>query len=193
MNRERLIERLERIVGRGSVLHRPGDILVYEYDGSVDGVVDTAAPAAVVLPTTMDQIAAVVRLAKEAGLPVVARGAGTGLSGGAVAQRGGIIVSMARMNRILDIDHEDRTALVEPGVVTSSCRRRRSRMATSLPRTRQASAPAPSAATSPRTPAAPTASSTGSRPTMSWGWKWYCPMGGWFGWVIARAALPATI
>ncbi len=117
MNRERLIERLERIVGRGSVLHRPGDILVYEYDGSVDGVVDTAAPAAVVLPTTMDQIAAVVRLAKEAGLPVVARGAGTGLSGGAVAQRGGIIVSMARMNRILDIDHEDRTALVEPGVI----------------------------------------------------------------------------
>ena len=112
-----LVERLEQIVGPGGVFHGAGDLLVYEYDGSVDGAVDTALPSAVVLPTSTEQVAAVVRLANELSLPVVARGAGTGLSGGAVAQRGGIIVSLTRMDRVLEIDREDRTALVEPGVI----------------------------------------------------------------------------
>ncbi len=93
------------------------DLLVYEYDGSVDGAVDTAAPTAVVLPQSTDQVSAIVKLAKRANLPVVARGAGTGLSGGAVAQRGGIIVSLTRMDRVLDVNLIDRTALVEPGVI----------------------------------------------------------------------------
>ena len=117
MDRATLVKRLERIVGPGGVFHRAGDILVYEYDGSVDGVVDTAAPAAVALPTTTEQVAAIVQLANEAGLPVVPRGAGTGLSGGAVAQAGGVIVSLTRMDRIIEIDRDDRTALVEPGVI----------------------------------------------------------------------------
>jgi len=117
MDRSTLIERLERIVGRNGVFHRPADLLVYEYDGSVDGAVETAPPAAVALPTTAEQVAAIVRLANEAGLPIVARGAGTGLSGGAVAQAGGIIVALTRMDRIIEIDAEDRTALVEPGVI----------------------------------------------------------------------------
>ncbi len=117
MDHAGLVQRLERILGPGGVFHRPGDLLVYEYDGSVDGAVDTARPAAVALPTTTEQVAAVVKLANEAGLPVVARGAGTGLSGGAVAQQGGIIISLTRMDRILEIDREDRTALVEPGVI----------------------------------------------------------------------------
>ena len=89
MDRQYLLEELERIVGIDGVRHRPVDLMVYEYDGSVDGAVDTAAPTAVVLPRSTDQVAAIVRLAKRAGLPVVARGAGTGLSGGAVAQNGG--------------------------------------------------------------------------------------------------------
>ena len=117
MNRTSLVERLEGILGPGGVFHRPSDLLVYEYDGSVDGAVDTALPAAVTLPTTTEQVAAIVRLAHEAGLPVTARGAGTGLSGGAVAQQGGIIVSLTRMDRIVEIDRADRTALVEPGVI----------------------------------------------------------------------------
>jgi glycolate oxidase len=117
MDRTTLIERLERILGPGGVFHRPGDLLVYEYDGSVDGAVDTAMPAAVALPTTTEQVAAIVRLANEFNLPVTARGAGTGLSGGAVAQRGGIIISLTRMDRVLEVDREDRTALVEPGVI----------------------------------------------------------------------------
>ncbi|HEY8447917.1 MAG TPA: FAD-linked oxidase C-terminal domain-containing protein [Thermomicrobiales bacterium] len=117
MDRASIIERLERIVGPGGVFHRPADLLVYEYDGSVDGAVETARPTAVVLPTTAEQVAEVVRLAAAEGLPVVPRGAGTGLSGGAVAQSGGIIIALTRMNRILEIDREDRVALVEPGVI----------------------------------------------------------------------------
>src|SRR5215218_6355208 len=117
MKRSALVAELERIVGRAGVLSHPADLLVYEYDGSVDGAVETAAPAAVVLPTTVDQVAAVVRLANRAELPVVPRGAGTGLSGGAVAQAGGIILALTRMDKVLDVDRIDRTAMVEPGVI----------------------------------------------------------------------------
>src|SRR5690348_14196884 len=117
MDTTTLIDRLERICGVDGVFHRPSDLLVYEYDGSVEGAVDIATPVAVALPRTTEQIAAIVRLANEAGLPVTARGAGTGLSGGAVAQQGGIVVSMTRMDRVIEIDRDDRTALVEPGVI----------------------------------------------------------------------------
>src|SRR5512133_1994735 len=113
MDRAELIDRLERIVGPGGVFHAPADLLVYEYDGSVDGAVETARPAAVVLPKTTEQVAAIVRLANEADLPVTPRGAGTGLSGGAVAQRGGIVVALTRMDRIVEIDPAERVALVE--------------------------------------------------------------------------------
>jgi glycolate oxidase len=112
-----LVEQLQMAVGADSVFHRPADLLVYEYDGSVEGAVDTAAPIAVVLPRTAEQVAAVVRIAKAAGLPVVPRGAGTGLSGGAVAQGGGIVLALTRMNAIVDVDYEDETAVVEPGVI----------------------------------------------------------------------------
>ncbi|MGI8477252.1 MAG: FAD-binding oxidoreductase [Thermomicrobiales bacterium] len=117
MTQRGLIERLRRIVGERSVFHEPADLLVYEYDGSVDGAVETAPPLAVVLPRTSEQVSAIVRLAREINLPVVARGAGTGLSGGAVAQSGGIIVALTRMDRILSVDLVAGTALVEPGVI----------------------------------------------------------------------------
>ncbi len=117
MDRHSVLQELERIVGPEGIRHRPVDLLVYEYDGSVDGAVDTASPMAVVLPINAEQISAVVKVARKAGLPVVARGAGTGLSGGAIAQGGGIIISLTRMERVLSIDPLDRTALVEPGVI----------------------------------------------------------------------------
>src|SRR5919112_8993 len=115
VDRETLVAKLRSIVGTDAVFSHPAELLVYEYDGSVDGAVETAAPSAVALPTTAQQVADIVLLARQAGLPVVARGAGTGLSGGAIPQQGGIIISLTRMNRILEIDREDRTALVEPG------------------------------------------------------------------------------
>jgi len=117
MNREQLLDSLQRIVGPEGIRHRPVDLLVYEYDGSVDGAVDTAAPAAVVLPKSTEQVAAVVRLAREASLPVTARGAGTGLSGGAAAQAGGIIIALTRMDRVIEVNRAERTALVQPGVI----------------------------------------------------------------------------
>lgn len=117
MERQRIIEQLERIVGADGVRHRPVDLMVFEYDGSVDGAVDTATPMAAVLPTSTQQVAEIVRVAKAAGVPIVARGAGTGLSGGAVAQQGGIIVSLTRMDGILEVDPVDRIALVQPGVI----------------------------------------------------------------------------
>lgn len=107
------IEGLASIVGRDAVLDRPEDLLVYEYDGSID----RAIPQAVVLPTTTEQVSRVVRLANAHGVPMVPRGAGTGLSGGALAIQGGIIISTTRMTRVLEIDPINQLAVVEPGLI----------------------------------------------------------------------------
>lgn len=117
MDRAHLLQELEKIVGPTYIRHRPVDLMVYEYDGSVEGAVELASPTAVVLPKSTEEVVRIVKLAWEAGMPVVARGAGTGLSGGAVAQAGGIIIALTRMDRILDVDPIDRTALVQPGVI----------------------------------------------------------------------------
>jgi len=74
-------------------------------------------PEVVVFPRSTEQVVAAMRVARENNLAIVGRGAGTGLSGGAIARAGGMIVSFARMNRILEIDIENERALVEPGVV----------------------------------------------------------------------------
>src|SRR5664279_3283298 len=104
---------LVRIVGSRFVFDRPEDLRLYEYDGGVD----KARPDAVVLPQTTEQVSAIARLASRHGLPIVGRGAGTGLSGGAIPRHGGILVGFARMNRILDIEYANERAVVEPGVV----------------------------------------------------------------------------
>ena len=106
---------LQKAVGKDHVVHDAHDLVIFERDGSIAG----AVPDAVVFPATTAEVAAVVRAAAEHGLPVVPRGAGTGLSGGAVTVRGGVALSMARMRRILEIDSRSRTALVEPGVVNA--------------------------------------------------------------------------
>ncbi len=113
MNKKRLVKGLEGIVGRGMVVHHPDDLLVFEYDGSVD----RGVPTAVVFPENTDEVSRVVSLAYREGVPVVPRGAGTGLSGGAVAGEGGIEITLTRMRTIIGIDHVNRTAVVEPGLV----------------------------------------------------------------------------
>ena len=105
--------KLYDIVGEKGVLERPDDLALYEYDGSVD----KSRPDVVVFPRTTDDVAAIVKVAAEYGLPVVGRGAGTGLSGGAIPRAGGILIGFARMNRIADIDIPNERATVEPGVV----------------------------------------------------------------------------
>ena len=113
MNKKRLVRELERIVGKGMVIHHPDDLLVYEYDGSVD----RGLPLAVVFPASTQQVSQVVSLAYREGVSVIPRGAGTGLSGGAIATEGGIQIAMTRMRAILEVDMANRTATVEPGLV----------------------------------------------------------------------------
>ncbi len=107
--KKRLVERL----GAGAVLDAPEDLLLYEYDGGVD----KARPDVVVFPSSAEDVAEIVRVARDFRLPVVGRGAGTGLSGGCIPRYGGIMVAFARMNRILEIDLANERMVVEPGVV----------------------------------------------------------------------------
>lgn len=117
MTTTKLIDDLITVCGAHGVRHRLADILVFEADGSVEGSVDKALPLAICLPTTTEQVAGCVRVARKHGVPVVARGAGTGLSGGAVPLSPGIILSLTRMDKILQVNLQERTALVEPGLI----------------------------------------------------------------------------
>jgi glycolate oxidase len=112
MNQD-FVERLQAIVGEDDVISHPEDLLVYEYDGSID----RSIPRAVVFPTGADEVSRVLALAFAEGVPVVGRGSGTGLSGGAIAPEGGIQIAFTKMNHILDVDTENRTATIEPGVI----------------------------------------------------------------------------
>jgi glycolate oxidase len=113
--RQRLIRSLRRIVGRDYVLVDDADVIVYEQDGSIL----RAMPEIVVLPADAAQVAAVVREARAAGVPVVPRGSGTGLAGGAVAAGGGVVVVLTRLNRVLGVDYRDRVIDLEPGVINA--------------------------------------------------------------------------
>lgn len=108
-----LVERLTQALGIQGVKTAPEDRAVYAFDAYSHGQL----PAAVVLPTSTREVAAVVRIARDCGEPIVARGAGTGLCGGAVPAKGGVVISFARMNRILELDLRNRRARVQPGVV----------------------------------------------------------------------------
>jgi glycolate oxidase len=104
---------LARIVGEDGVLWRPEDLMLYEYDA----LSSVRQPDAVVFPRTTEQVVQIVKVATRHNQPVVARGAGTGLSGGSVATEGGIVVGFSRMKQILEIDLENQRARVQPGVV----------------------------------------------------------------------------
>ena len=108
-----LVGELQRLLGTGAILSRPEDLVLYEYDGSVE----KARPDLVVFPSTKEDVVKIVKLAGKHDVPIVGRGAGTGLSGGALARGGGIMIVFARMNKILEIDYENLRAVVQPGVV----------------------------------------------------------------------------
>jgi glycolate oxidase len=113
MRRQELINSLRDIVGARNLLVEPEDVIVYEQDGSIFQVM----PEIVVLPGDVEQVAAVVKAARQHDVPIVPRGSGTGLAGGAVPAEGGITLSLTRLNRILKIDLRNNIAVVEPGVV----------------------------------------------------------------------------
>jgi glycolate oxidase subunit GlcD len=108
-----LLEALRDAVGHRKVVTDKGARLVHADDGSV---LHPGMPRAIVYPTSTDEVAAVVRTCAAAGVPYVARGAGTGLSGGAIALDGGVVVSLQRMTAIVSVDAENRRAVVQPGV-----------------------------------------------------------------------------
>ncbi len=110
---EVLIRRLREIVGEEYVIWGSDDLLLYEYDGSID----RSSPGAVVLPGNAQELADCVRIAYEHDANIVPRGAGTGLSGGAVPLHDSVVLPVTRLNRVLEVDVENRVAIVEPGLV----------------------------------------------------------------------------
>ncbi|HTC87203.1 MAG TPA: FAD-linked oxidase C-terminal domain-containing protein [Bryobacteraceae bacterium] len=109
---EALLE-VDKLLGPRGYLDRVEDLALYEYDGSVD----KARPELVAFPQSAEAAVALVQIAHEHGITIVGRGAGTGLSGGVIARSGGMVISFARMNRVIEIDLANERAVLEPGVV----------------------------------------------------------------------------
>jgi glycolate oxidase len=105
---------METLLGPGGVLSDPEELLVYESDGLT---LFRALADFVVFPNSALQVSALVKLANRERIPFVARGAGTGLSGGCLPAEGGLVISLMRMNRVLEVDYDNQVAVVEPGLV----------------------------------------------------------------------------
>ncbi len=109
-----LAERMRGIVGAGNVLSSASDLVVYECDGFT---IEKNKPDVVVFPSSTEQIVAIVKACVELGVPFVPRGAGTSLAGGCLPVGGGVMIGLAKMKRILEVNYRDRYAVIEPGVV----------------------------------------------------------------------------
>jgi len=114
MERERLVGVMQGIVGVEGVIHEREELRTYECDGLMNYRV---IPDLVVLPETAGQVRDVVRVCYEEGIPFVARGSGTGLSGGALPVESGVLIVTSRMRRILEVDIPNQRVVVEPGVI----------------------------------------------------------------------------
>jgi glycolate oxidase len=112
---KRILDELSAIVGPKHVLTSPEDLVCYSYDGTfIEG-----KPDAVVNPATTEEVAAVMKTADREGVPVIARGMGSGLAAASVPSHGCIVLGLTRMNRVLEIDAENMMTRVEAGVVTA--------------------------------------------------------------------------
>lgn len=114
MERENMVDELAQIAGRENVLASEMDLMLYGYDASLY----KGRPDCIVLPGSTEEVSKIVRFAHKEGIPIVARGSGTNLSGGTIPTRGGIVLHFSRMNRIVEIDTENQRAVVEPGIFT---------------------------------------------------------------------------
>ena len=110
-------DRLREVMPAARVIDDAAGLAPYAYDASFWSLRQTRLPDAVVVVESAAEVQAVVRLAAETGTPVVARGGGTGQTGGAVAARGGIVISFTRMREIIEIDRQNLQVIVEPGIV----------------------------------------------------------------------------
>ncbi|MED5052143.1 FAD-linked oxidase C-terminal domain-containing protein [Anoxybacillus rupiensis] len=108
------IENLAKIVGTSAILYKKEDLLAYDCDGFT---IHRHLPKAVVFPNSAEEVAQIVKYCHEHDLPFLARGAGTGLSGGAIPLNGEVIISLTKMKRLVSVDLENRRAVVEPGFI----------------------------------------------------------------------------
>ncbi|OPY76915.1 MAG: putative FAD-linked oxidoreductase [Syntrophorhabdus sp. PtaU1.Bin058] len=111
---DKIIEEIIRTVGEENVLTSPEERKCYSYDGRNEGVI----PDLIVFPSSAEDVSKILKLANQYRFPVIPRGQGSGLTGGSIPVCGGIILVFTRMNRIIEIDTENLTATVEPGVIT---------------------------------------------------------------------------
>ena len=116
MMQSRVLEAFRAVLGQAGMITDPIELKTYECDGLTNFRV---MPAAVLLPDSVEQVQAVVRICHENKIPFVARGSGTGLSGGALPVAEGVVLSLARMNRILEVDLANQRVVVEPGVINA--------------------------------------------------------------------------
>jgi glycolate oxidase len=107
-------EKIEKIVGAEYCSRKKEDLACYSYDATANRYL----PDAVVLPKDADEISGIVKLANSEGFYLIPRGSGSGMTGGSVAVMGGVVIVMTRLNRILEVDTDNLTAVVEPGVIT---------------------------------------------------------------------------
>ena len=114
-----VLKELKKIVGTANLYTAAEEMVVYSYDATQR----ESRPWAVARPVSAQEIASIMKLANSELFPVIPRGAGSGMSGGSVPVRGGLVLSLERMNRILEIDEDDLLAVVEPGVVTGDLQR----------------------------------------------------------------------
>jgi glycolate oxidase len=114
-----VLKELKSIVGPANFSTSPEELVVYSYDATQRD----SLPWVVVRPCSSQEISEILRLANRERFPVVPRGAGTGMSGGAVPVQGGVVLSLERMNHIFEIDEQDFIAVVEPGVITGDLQR----------------------------------------------------------------------
>src|SRR5437773_168526 len=115
-NAPQLVDQLRAIIGEDGVVCKPEELLVYECDAYT---LEKNLPNFVVLPRSTEEVVALVRLCARHQVPIIPRGAGTGLSGGVLAVTGGVMIALSRMNRILSVDYRNRRALVEAGCVNA--------------------------------------------------------------------------
>ena len=120
-----VISSLHEIVGADAVLDSASDRQVYGYDASCYRGTDVLG---IVLPQSTDQVARIVKLTRALGIPVVARGAGTGINGGALPQGPAVVIGLARMNRVLHVDPANRLCVVEPGVINQDLKEHLARL-----------------------------------------------------------------
>ena len=111
---KRFLDELRTVVGARGLISSPEELHTYECDGLTNFRV---MPLAVLLPSDTQQVQAIVRVCHRERIPFVARGSGTGLSGGALPVENGVVISLARMNRILEVDLPNARIIVEPGVI----------------------------------------------------------------------------